>query len=322
MAKLCVHIGHHFFGAGNLGDDLMLAGFLAAAGPAWLGNVELTCCSPHDLASQRRRFPEVRWLPYDVATREACVAGADVWLGLGDTPFQVTGGHSWFLDHLGEEAAWCRRHGTPMYYLGVGVNERAAVEHPQTRVLVAQAEHIWTRDESSAEMLAPLAAPGVVTAHADLAHLALAGAGFPTPQPGTLGLVLNFEDSTQYRFGWLAELVRLASNRWNTRWLAQEVRPLAGSETFLHARLPADARGQTLLKLPAYGHAESALELLAEWRGTASLLVSRYHAALIGAWMGAAVTVFARNDKVAGVARQLALPTVASLEDKIGRAHV
>ena len=25
---LRLHIGHHFFGAGNVGDDLMLAGFL------------------------------------------------------------------------------------------------------------------------------------------------------------------------------------------------------------------------------------------------------------------------------------------------------
>ncbi len=314
MPKLRVHIGHHFFGSGNLGDDLMLEGFLSAARPDWLARAALTCCTPHDADCQRLRFPEIEWLPYDAATRAACIERADVWLGLGDTPFQATGGHTWFLDHLREEAAWCRQYGKPMYYLGVGVNERATADHPQVRALVEQAERLWMRDDDSAAMLRPLTASGKVTGHADLAHLALATMRFPAPEPGTLGLVLNFEDPAQFRLERLGALVRAASG-WRVRWLAQEIRPLAGSETRLHGQLPAEVRAKAPLRSPDYARAASPRALLAGWDGVHSLFVSRYHATLIGAWMGATVSVFARNDKVAGAVRQLGLSAVNSLDD-------
>ena len=315
MPKLQVHVGHHFFGSGNLGDDLMLAGFLEAARPAWLESAALTCCTPHDADSQRRRFPEVTWLPYDDAVRAACIERADVWLGLGDTPFQATGGRTWFLDHLCQEAAWCRRHGTPMYYLGVGVNERAAVDYPQARVLVGQAERLWTRDEDSAALLHPLAdAPGKIVAGADLAHLALAGMRFAAPEPGTLGLVLSFDDPAQFRPAGLAALLRATEGR-QVRWLAQEIRPLPGSETQLHSLLPADLRARVALRKPDYARAASARTLLEDWDGVESLFISRYHAAVIGAWTGAKVAAFARNDKVASAIRQLGLAAVPALDD-------
>ncbi|MBE7212880.1 MAG: polysaccharide pyruvyl transferase family protein, partial [Gluconacetobacter diazotrophicus] len=301
-------------GSGNLGDDLMLAGFLEAARPRWLQGVALTCCTAQDAASQRLRFPEIDWLPYDEAFRAACIERADAWLGLGDTPFQATGGHTWFLDHLRQEAAWCRRHGTPMYYLGVGVNERAAADHPQTRALVAQAERLWVRDEHSAELLRPLTTPGKIVAGADLAHLALVEAEFPAPEPGTLGLVLNFEDPAQYRLEGLAALLDAAAAR-PTRWLAQEIRPLPGSETWLHDRLPARCRARAPLRTPDYARATSARALLQGWEGVEAMFVSRYHASLVGAWMGVKVAAFARSDKVVGAIRQLGLATVPNLDD-------
>ena len=316
MPKLRVHIGHHFFGSGNLGDDLMLEGFLGAARPHWLKQATLTCCTPHDADSQRRRFPAIEWLPYDVANRASCIERADVWLGLGDTPFQATGGHTWFLDHLGEEAAWCRRYDKPMFYLGVGVNERATAGHPQVQALVNQAERLWTRDENSAEMLAPQAAAGKITAHADLAHVALAAASFRAVEPDTLGMVLNFEDPAQFDLERLAELVQ-AAHRWQLRWLAQEIRPLPGSESWLHARLPAELQARMPLRLPGYARATSAHALLASWEGLESIFTSRYHATLIAAWMGASVATFARNDKVAGAVRQLGLVAVDDPGDPV-----
>ncbi len=314
MRRTHVHIGHHFFGAGNLGDDLMLAGFLQAASPEWLERVTLTCCTPHDLDCQRRRFPQIEWLPYDPAIRADCIQRSHAWLGLADTPFQATGGHTWFLDHLCEEAAWCRRYSVPMFYLGVGINERAAVTYPQTRILVEQAERIWMRDDAMVEMLRGLAAPGKVTAHADLAHLALAEMHFPAPEPTALGLVLNFEDPTQFHPDNLADLVQ-AANNWRVHWLVQEVRPLLGSETQLYGELPSGLHPRAPLRTPDYTGAPSARALLTAWEGMGALFVSRYHASLVGAWMGARVVVFARNDKVASAAQQLGLPVVAALDD-------
>ena len=292
----------------------MLAGFLEAARPTFLDGTTLTCCTAQDADSQRRRFPEIEWLPYDEATRAACIRRADVWLGLGDTPFQATGGHTWFLDHLCQEAAWCRRADVPMYYLGVGVNEREVVNFPQMRVLIDQAERIWMRDADSVEMLDPLTRPNQATGHGDLAHLALETMRFPPPEPDTLGLVLNFEDPSQYRVNQLASLLAQADG-WRLRWLAQEVRALPGSETRLHASLPSGARIRAPLWKPDYAGDRSPRALLAGWEGLDALFVSRYHASLVGAWMGTKVVVFARSDKVVGAARQLGLATVASVGD-------
>ena len=124
--------------------------------------------------------------------------------------------------------------------------------------------------------------------------------------------MLNFEDPAQFTPEQLAALVRAAGG-WRLRWLAQEIRPLPGSETALHGRLPADCQGLAPLAVPGYARAGSARALLSCWEGLGSLFVSRYHALLVGAWMHARVSVFARNDKVAGAARQLGLPTVAGL---------
>ncbi len=309
MPKLHVHIGHHFFGAGNLGDDLMLAGFLAAARPAWLETVALTCCIPHDADSQRRRFPEIEWLPYDDATRAEAVARCDVWLGLGDTPFQIVVG-PWFLEHLIQEAAACRRHGKEMYYLGVGVNEREAVEDPRLRLLLGQAEKVWTRDADSAALLRPLAGPGKISVGADLAHVALAAMAFGPPEPDTLGLLLNFEDPGQYRPEQIAALIeRSPASR--VAWLAQEVRPLAGSETALESQLPATARERLDFRTPDYARAATPDALLDAWGTPSMLFTSRYHGALIGAWMGCRTVAFARSAKVSGGARQLGLPLVS-----------
>ena len=316
MPKLHIHIGHHFFGAGNLGDDLMLAGFLAAAGPALVAELTLTCCIPHDARSQQRRFPQIYWLPYDDATRDAAVARCDVWLGLGDTPFQIVVG-PWFLDHLGQEAAACRRHGKPMFYLGVGVNEREVIDDPRLRVLVGQAQKIWTRDAASAEILRPLAAPGKVTVGADLAHAALAAMRFPSPEPDTLGLLLNFEDAAQYRPAQIAALIA-DSPASGVAWLSQEVRPLPGAEAALYEELPASARARAIPRLPDYAGAETPGDLVGAWGAPGQLFTSRYHGALIGAWLGCRTVAFARNAKVAGGARQLGLPLVADLGDTGG----
>lgn len=313
MPKPHVHIGHHFFGSGNLGDDLMLAGFLAAARAGSVEDLRLTCCIPEGTDCQRQRFPEVEWLPYDDASRAEAVARCDVWLGLGDTPFQIVVG-PWFLDHLVQEAATCRRHGKPMYYLGVGVNEAAVVDDPRLRVLLGQAEKIWTRDADSAEILRPLAGPGKVSTAADLAHVALAAMRFAPPEPDTLGLLLNFEDPGQYRLDQLSALIAEAPAS-RIAWLAQEVRPLPGSETALLAQLPDAARVRVIPRGPDYAGACTPDELVAAWGLPARLFTSRYHGALIGAWMGSRTVVFARSAKVVAGARQLGLTLVENLDD-------
>jgi hypothetical protein len=313
LSPLRVHIGHHFFGSGNIGDDLMLAGFLGAIQP-WAAKLALTCCTAHDIASQRLRFPSVDWRSYDPEARAQCIEQCDVWLGLGDTPFQATGGNTWFLDHLVQEAAWCREFGRPMHYLGVGVNEREVFDFPQTRSVLAQAERLWTRDGASGNLIRSAGGANRVIDGADLAHIALQRMRFAAPEEGVLGLVLNFEDPRQFGIGQIAALIEKEPGA-GVRWLVQEVRPLPGSETELYGQLPEFVRARALWRAPDYAGSAAAADLIAPWGTPGQVFTSRYHGALIGAWMGARTVAFRRSDKVAGAAEQLGLTLVSDLGD-------
>ena len=187
-----IFIGHDFFGAGNFGDDLMLDGFLRCLGK--LGKrVEVVGCTPYDIDSQRRRFPTVKWLSaVDRQRAEEELREADVWLGLGSTPFQLDTG-PWMLDHLDHQREVCQRLGKPMVFLGVGCDSIDAVLDPRGRRVIEVAERIWTRDARSAEAIGSVAAAGVTKPGADLAHIALDAAVKPHREMGLLGLLLGLQ---------------------------------------------------------------------------------------------------------------------------------
>jgi polysaccharide pyruvyl transferase WcaK-like protein len=304
-----IHIGHHFFGSGNIGDDLMLAGFLDLAG-TWLAGATFTCSTPFDRASQHRRFPAIEWLPYEPAVRAAAIEACDAWVGVGDTPFQTDVG-TWFLDHLAEESELCRRFGKPMFFLGVGVNNREALDHPHARAVISQADHIWTRDAQATAWLRDAGDPARISQGADLAHVHLAQRTPPPREPGTLAFLLNFENRDAFSVEAIVGIVE-SSAAWRHRWLVQEVRPLDGSEREILALLPAAVRDRLEIRCPDYAH-DSLDALLDVWGTPEVLVTSRYHGALAGAWAGSRILIVERNDKLSGLAAQLGCPSVGDL---------
>ena len=310
-SSLRLHIGHHFFGAGNLGDDLMLAGFLAAAA-GHPQSLRLTCASAFDRSSQARRFPQIEWLAYERPARESAIESCDAWVGVGDTPFQVVVG-PWFLEHLEAECELCRRHRKPMYFVGIGVNEPEALQDPRARAVIEFASHIWTRDERSAELLAQSGARGKVTAAADLAHVYLRNRSRPTVENQTAGYVLNFEHPRQFDPLALCELLASAS-QWRHRWLVQEARALSGSELATLDSLPHECRDRLEVVAPSYSH-DTLDDMLDRWGAPQRLISSRYHAALIGAWVGARVLMVERSEKIRGLVRQCGLASIDAFRD-------
>lgn len=310
--RIRLHIGHHFFGAGNLGDDLMLGGFLAAVARR-RGPVDLSCACPFDLSSQRRRFPQVDWQPYDAATRERLIAACDAWVGLGGTPFQNAVG-PWFLDHLAGEARLCGALGKPMYCLGIGVSEPGALDDPRSREFLDRVSHVWTRDSRSAELVAAVTGGGKVSAAADLAHVYLRDRSARQPvESGVMAYVLNFEDPRMFSGEALCAFIEGSTHR-RHRWLVQEVRPLDGSERAILDALPVECRQQMDLRIPPY--ADGSLdELVAGWGSPQWLLTSRYHAAVIGAWSGARGVSVERSEKIRGLVAQLQTESVPDLND-------
>jgi hypothetical protein len=305
-----VHIGHHFYGAGNLGDDFMLAGFLQALGAA-RSAVALTCCTPHARDPLARRFPGVSWLPADEGTRRACIETCDAWLGLGGTPFQ-SNVSNWFSEHLKSERRLCAAAGKPMFFLGVGGQDEGAYRNPGLRAAAAQAERIWTRDQATADALLPIA-PGRVRAAADLAHVFFAACPPPPAANGRFTAVLNADYA-----GWdglpsfLAALHSLPARE--RIWLAQEHRPLPGAERRLLEGLPRVERDRWRL-LEADRPGEPLASVLSRWPSGEWLLASRYHATLAGAWAGSKAVVVAINDKLRSAALECGYPAIDSDAD-------
>ena len=277
-----------------------------------ISSLALTCCVPEGHAQLTRRFPEIRWLPYDAATRRAAIDACDAWLGLGGSPFQCAVSR-WFVDHLETERRACAAADKPMYFLGVGGQDPAAYALPVIRAVCLQAEKIWTRDTATADTLARELPAARVAAAADLSHLFFEANPPPGAAPGRLTAVLNFDYA-----GWPALPAALAAldavPARERVWLAQESRPLPGAEQRLYGQLPAGLQARWRLQIADTG--ETALPaVLARWPSGEWLLTSRYHATLAGAWAGSRVVVIATNDKLRAVAREIGLPCLEAMGD-------
>jgi hypothetical protein len=345
---LRIHLGHHFYGAGNLGDDFMLAGFLTAM-RRLAPDATYTCCVPFPLPPLRARFPEVEWLPCETAARDRSIAACDAWLGLGGSPFQHALSR-WFLDHLLGEAAVCARHDKPMYYLGIGVQSPDELAAPEVRGLCAQAAGIWTRDPAAAEQIAALASAPAVAPAADLAHVYFRHSAPPHAVAGRVTVVPNFDyGSWPGQAALLAAVERLGAT--GRVWLAQEARELPGAERALHAQLPPAAQAKWRLVVPdersgdfpvadhragsprsresqpaqtppcpptarkvepaaATAEPRPLDAALSRWPSGEWLVTARYHAALAGAWAGSKIVVMATNEKLRAAARELGCPSI------------
>ncbi len=309
-SRLSLHLGHHFYGAGNLGDDFMLAGFLAGL-RQHAPTATCTCSVPFDLDPLRRRFPEIEWLPYDTTVRARAIAASTVWLGLGGSPFQSAQSR-WFIDHLREEARLCSEAGRRMYFLGVGVQTAAELGVPEVAQLCSQAAAIWTRDALSAARLRTLLPAGDIHSAADLAHVFFNATPPPPAQPGRVTLVANFDYA-----GWPGQAACLSAistlQAKEQVWLAQESRALPGAERALHATLlPEDrARWQLICPDALLPTGAPLPQVLARWPSGEWLITARYHAALAGAWAGSKIIIIGINEKLRGAAAELDVPLIA-----------
>jgi polysaccharide pyruvyl transferase WcaK-like protein len=308
-----VFVGSNYFGAGNFGDDLTMAGFLEAA--ARHPGIEISACAPFETGGERHRFPRVRWLPETEAIRESAVRAADAWLALGDTPFQLDSG-SWSLDQLDRERARCERLGTPMYFLGVGSESTEAASDVRARALLSGAKHVWTRDVATVEMLSPFIAAERLSAGADLAHLAFSPDVLPNVEADSVGLLLAFENREQFTLDAIEELVRMQGSE-QVRWLIQEVRQFEFVERWILDRIDASVRERLTIAEVDYARATTD-EYVRAFGAPAVAVTSRYHGALVAAWQGSRIVVVARSEKLRGIADEfdvLCVPDFTSPAD-------
>ncbi|MDD2762731.1 MAG: hypothetical protein PHE83_02020 [Opitutaceae bacterium] len=307
---LHLHIGLDIYGAGNIGDDWMLAGFLGELARTG-ARARLTCCIPRAAAPMQQRFPQVEWHPADPMVRRQLISEADVWLGLGDTPFQCCVG-PYLLDHIVADLTDAEAAAVPAYFLGVGVDEAEAMAMPQTRFILERAAGIWTRDPLSAELLQQTRAQARIFPAADLAHAYFQDQPAPAAIEHLDGLVLHVEKSAQLSRDALSQFLLSQPAGRRLLWIAQEVRPLAVSEMLLWQEFSVAEHAALRLCLPDYAQGKLAA-FIQPYDRLRACLTTRYHSALAAAWRGAAVSVFARSLKLKGLLQQIPLHRVQDL---------
>jgi hypothetical protein len=295
-----IHIGHHFFGAGNLGDDLMMAGFIKV----WLKrgiSGTLSCNTPFERTVQKVRFPQIDWLSYSLEARTEAIRNCNVWLGLGGSAFQTDSG-TWLIEHMAIELELCKRFRKPMFYLCVDVGNWEALNDPVNIAVLEYVEHVWTRDETAAKRIRSVSQENKITAGADLSHLYLAKQNWPVSCKSSLAwLITNFNGTVA-----LQEITQAIDTllQWQHHWLIQEVRELQGSELEILHTLPFTTRNKLNVGLPNYCSL-STDQLLENWPNCEAVITSRFHGALIAGWRGARVAIIERNDKLSGLADTL-----------------
>jgi hypothetical protein len=310
-----IHLGFHFYGAGNIGDDLMLDGFLVAAEP-FLRGARLTCAVPRGLESQKLRFPRVEWVAYTERNKNRFTEEADAWLGVGDTPFQMIFG-DWFIRYLQKEVARCHSLHKPMYMAGVGADEEAKVRAKDIKEIASRITYLSTRDLQSHRFLASLCdgSHESIINGADLAHISLERifrirepTGGRNVQLGFMvnGDVLQGEDlraCSQFLRSWTGRVV----------FLANEVRSEKVFESGIFRRYVrpwyAPWRGHAIRFLCPDYRRWTISELVRHYRDCETVMSSRYHAVLAAAWAGCRVAVIARSSKLKNLASELDVPS-------------
>lgn len=302
-----IHIGHHFFGSGNLGDDFVLSAFLEALIDT---KVSFSCCVPYNIEPLRLRYPQIDWMPYTYEYRQNAIKNCDIWLGLGGSPFQSSVS-PWFIKHLSEETALCSALKKKLYFLGIGGQDLEAYTNQDLIDIMSQSEGIWTRDMTTFEALQKQKVN--VRLGADLSHLLFDIYSPAKAVPGRLTTALNFD----YK-NWpiLAETIdTLELLKPNERvWMVQESREIPGAEKELFKLL--STKQQSLWRpLSCDQPTQSMKEVIHRWPSGEWLLSSRYHSTLASAWSGSKTVVLETNLKLKSAALECGYKSLSVTSD-------
>lgn len=315
-----VFLGFDFYGAGNIGDDIMVAGFLSVF--AGDNRFALTCVLPSDrLASQRLRFPQIRWLEADDEERKRLIRASDVWLGVGGTPFQATGGR-WLLKRILADFDACPE--TPKVMVGVGSESEVKAERVRAARVLGSVDRIWTRDQGSHNVLVDQFenVGTTVTKGGDLANIALQKIFSDAPNTAGrsegVGLIVYKDVSVALGKTRLRRSIREVMSKRPVTFIANDVRRGAMEHAIFRKTfggLGGLLRNKPHWIAPDY-NAESTDDMVQHFRNYSTVLSARYHGLLTAAWAGCAVTALARSSKLTFLAEDLGISAVSMEDDR------
>ena len=304
-------MGFVFFGAGNIGDDLMVAGFVQALSTLNPESpTKIYSKTRHNVESQRIRFPEISWThTEDKKVYEP--AAIECWAGVGDTPFQLTSG-DWFLQILLSDLE-----AIPKFQNRVLVSIGAEAEiQPRAKdfARVANAfERISTRDENSTRILVDLL--GVPSSRvftgSDLANISLPVIleNRSINKEFDLGLIIAGDTLSKKDIKQVGEFI---ANRTDpVAFIAGETRLEPSFERGIFAKLTrfswSRVRGKASLQVPDYDRG-SLSDIIRPIATCETVISTRYHGLLTAAWAGCKVAAIGRSSKVTALAEGLGVP--------------
>ena len=316
--QIKVFLGFDFYGAGNIGDDLMVAGFLSAFADD--DRFDLICVLPSDrIASQRLRFPQISWLKADDKERERLIRASDVWLGVGGTPFQATGG-GWLLKRILADFDACLE--TPKFMVGVGSENEVKAERVRAARMFDSVDRIWTRDQGSYNVLLDQFGNvgTTITNGGDLANIALqkvfSSVSNSTKHGEAIGLIVYKDAAAHLDTIQLRRSIQEAMSKRPVTFIANDVRRGAMEHAIFRKAfggLRGLIHGKPHWMAPDY-NANNIGDMVNHFLNYNIVLSARYHGLLTAAWAGCAVTALARSSKLTFLAEDLGISAV-SMED-------
>lgn len=310
-----VFLNFDFYGAGNIGDDLMLDGFVRGASNL---DLELFCSIPRDSSHQEFRFPEIRFVPR--LEREEVALQCPVWLGVGDTPVQIKSGE-WFLLKLEKDYGIAGAGRKDCYMIGIGAEKEAVSHSDRFRKVFGKVKLSWTRDEQSCLTLSnDFGIPyNTLRISSDLANISLKEI-FSSQDSGSkgrydLGICYYDESVDKDSLSELKLFINgLRKNGRNILMFANDANSDGMFEFGIYKKMigPLDRKLSKGLKflLPPYFKKRSLSSLLEHYRDCSTLMTSRYHALLSAAWAGCKIVALQRSSKTSALAKDLGIHEV------------
>jgi polysaccharide pyruvyl transferase WcaK-like protein len=311
-------LGFDFYGSGNVGDDLMLAGFLNLCSEF---DFTFNCVVPRSVSLLSQRFPEVNWLQDSEYDREEVLSESDMWVGVGDTPFSDRQS-SWLLDYVVDQVDLCKRHGNPMYMIGVGAEKEllTSIHRPKASKIIESVKRIVTRDRISLRILEKVwnnhsyldkIVQGVDLANFYLVNSCLDG----MIDRGKIGICYWDEDYNSEQRLFLKDLLNILRERgYDVEFFANETRPQ------YERRIYRDLVGfwgwlgihtKSSFYCPGYVSSSTINELISHYKRYDVVVASRYHALLTAAWMGKRCVGIDNRSKTAALAASLGITAIS-----------
>ena len=306
-------LGFHFYGTGNIGDDIMLQGFIDIASE--IKNLQFSCVIDNNnrIKTLRKRFPSIKWLP------ESKYSEYDAWLGMGDTPIQTSSG-LWFYNYLKKEIEKVKKYNLPMYMVGIGAEEEVLDRNIYNKI-IRNFNLISTRDIATNAILKKLSYPDDrIVSGSDLANYILKDIFSETEvieeREIDLGFTVNMGDGLSLMDILKSSLFikKLHSKKYNISFIANEVRNNRNFESSVYNRyfkpLYILSRKKVDLIVPDYYSSDNVSTLVKHYGKIKCVISSRYHGVLTAAWAGSRVGGIVRSSKVMNLAKELDIPYI------------